>query len=248
MRFPSFFKIIFFLFSFVNFAAQASDFENGVQFSKEKNWAEAEKSFRSCIEKNPLNANAFYNLGTTLAAQQQEAEGIWALEKAIKLNPRFKEAKTNLQYCYAKLGIQETWEPALPYFQDKAYQLGIDFWTYTSIALVLVLAVFIFVSLVSAKSNTKKVTVIFSILILAVLFFTLKSALNSHHFKYNETHVVLMQDENSVFEDNTGNKRIDLQLKKGNRYEIDEIANDRIGLLMKNQSVVWIEDGSVKFI
>lgn len=248
MRFSALIKLLLLSFLFLDLPGWASEFEEGVKFSKDKNWMEAEKSFRTFLEKNPTNANGYYNLGTTLAARQKETEAIWALEKAVKLNPNLKEARANLQYCYGKLGIQETWEPALPYFKDKAYQLGINFWTYTSIALAFILAVLVFFSIVTAKTNTRKITVIFSVLIAIGLFFTIQNALTGFSFKYNETHVVLMQDENSVFQNADGNMKIDLKLKQGNRFEIEEMTNSRIGLLMKNQQIVWIERNSVRFI
>lgn len=237
--------LVFMLSCLLSVSAWASDFDNGVKEAKAKNWPGAEQAFRASIQQNPLDANAFYNLGTSLAAQQKFPEAIWALEKSYKLNPKLKEARNNLQYCYNQAGIQETWEPALSYLQDKAYQFGINSWTYISITLVLLLSGFIFIGIAAKKMNLRRMSIVFAVFMAIFLFFSLRNALNAYDFKYNDTHVVLVQDETSVFHDDKGNMRFDLSLKGGSRYKIAEISNGRVGLLMKNQMVVWIDQKNV---
>ncbi len=239
---------LIFLFSLRAITAGASDFENGVAAAKAKNWKQAEQAFRLSIEKNPQDAYSYYNLGTSLAEQQKESEAIWALEKSLKLDPKLQAAENNLRYCYSQLGIGESWEPALPYFQEKAYQFGIDSWTFISIALGIVSGALIFIFIVSGKASTRKISLIFAVFTILSLIFTLRSALNSYHFRYNDTHAILIRSENSVYHDATGNRRFDLNLKGGTRYEIEETANGRIGLLMKNQMVVWVDEKAVRLL
>jgi len=233
---------------FSSLCLHAADFENGVLSAKAKNWPEAESIFRKHIEASPLDANAYYNLGTTLAVQKKYAEAIWALEKALKLAPGLEEAQNNIQYCYTKLGIQETWEPALPYFREKAYRFGIDSWTYIAIATGFVFAVLLFIALVTKKATTRKITLIFTFLTGVLMIFTIRNALVAYQFKYNETHAVLMQDEKSVFINESGNANLDLRLLKGNRFEISGKSKGRIGLILRNQMIIWINADHVKII
>lgn len=134
----------------------------------------------------------------------------------------------------------------MPYFQDKAYQLGIETWTFISIVLAIVSAALIFVFMVSGKSSTRKISLIFAVFTIIALIFSLNSALSSYHFRYSDTHAVLIRDESSAFHDALGNRRFDLNLKGGTRYKIKETANGRIGLLMPNQAVVWIDEKAVR--
>lgn len=246
MRALAAFIFLYFFASLPVFAK--TDFENGVQAARVKNWTEAEVFFRSSIEKAPLDAHAFYNLGTSLAAQRKDAEAIWALEKALKLDPTLKSARTNLQFCYTRLGFPEAWEPAQPYFQDKAYQLGIDSWTYISVALGIISSALIFIFIISEKAATRKISLIFAVFTTILLLFTLRTAWVSYDFRYSNTHAILLYDESSVFHDAQGNMKFDLYLKRGSRYEVQEITNDRVGLMMKNQTVVWVDKSMVKTI
>lgn len=236
------------LISFFCSTAKASDFESGVKAAKAKNWRQAEQFFRNSIEQHPRMASAWYNLGTSLAAQQKESEAVWALEKSLKLDPKLKAARSNLQFCYTRLNIPDSWEPALPYFQDKAYQFGIDNWTSLSIALGFISAALIFLFIIASRKSTRKISLIFAVFAFLVMIFTLKNSLSAYHFRYSETHAVLIRDESSVYHDPVGNMKFDLNLKGGTRYEIEEITNGRIGLLMKNQMVIWIDQRAVRII
>lgn len=236
------------LWALLPFAVAASDFSDGVTAAKAKNWRQAEASFRKSIEADPANAYAYYNLGTSLAAQQKETEAIWALEKSLKLDPKLKAARNNIQYCYTQLGIPGSWEPALPYFRDKAYQFGIDSWTYISIGTGLAISILLFLFIVSEKSSTRKISLIFAVFLAMVLIFSLQSALSAYHFKYSDTHAVMIRDESSVYNDAQGNMRSDLQLKGGTRYQIEGFSNGRIGLMMRNQMVVWLDQRAVRIV
>jgi tetratricopeptide (TPR) repeat protein len=224
----------------------SSEFENGVKAAKSKNWHEAEISFRKCVIQNPNDANAFYNLGTILAAVKQYPEAIWALEKAIKLNPELVGADENLQFCYRKLNILDYNVSDLSPFEQKVATVGAQKWTFFALISAFLIAILVWFLITSAKSSMRKTSLIFGVLTAIFLLFSLKNALEVSAYQNSNTHVIVLHDISSVFNDAQGNMKIDMSLKMGGRYKIDGISNNRIGILMQNQMVVWIEKSDLK--
>lgn len=67
---------------------------------RNKQWAEAEKSFDRVIEPNndkALQQQALYNKGVSLSRQNKLDESIAAYKKAVILNPADEDARINLQ-------------------------------------------------------------------------------------------------------------------------------------------------------
>jgi len=224
----------------------SSDFENGVNAAKTKNWHEAEISFRKCIDKNPDDANALYNLGTTLAAVNHYPEAIWALEKAIKLNPELIGAKENLQFCYNKLNIMDYNASELSLFEQKVYSFGVQNWTFCALISAFIIAILIWFRMTSAKASVRKISLIFGILVVCFMILSLKNAIQASAYQNSNTHAIVLHDVASVFNDAQGNMKIDMSLKMGSRYKIDGFSNNRIGILMQNQMVVWIDKSDLK--
>lgn len=80
-----------------NPVAQKS-FQEGLDFYKAKNLAEAEKSFRKAVEVDPNFAEAYANLGSVLANQDKVSQAIPQFEKAISLRP-------DVPFLHYQLGV-----------------------------------------------------------------------------------------------------------------------------------------------
>ncbi len=80
-----------------NPVAQKS-FQEGLDFYKAKNLAEAEKSFRKAVEVDPNFAEAYANLGSVLANQDKVSQAIPLFEKAISLRP-------DVPFLHYQLGV-----------------------------------------------------------------------------------------------------------------------------------------------
>ena len=234
------FFCVVWLFSF------SSEFENGVKAASIKNWHEAEISFRKCVAQNPNDANAWYNLGTSLAAVKQYPEAIWALEKAIKLDPTLSGAEENLQFCYNKLNILNYNTSDLSPFEQKVYTVGAHNWTFFALISAFVIAILVWFLMTSVNSSIRKISLIFGILVAIFLLFSLKNAIQVSNYQNFNTHAIVMHDISAVFNDPQGNMKIDMSLKMGNRYKIDGISNNRVGIIMQNQMVVWIDKSDLK--
>ena len=78
----------------------AAWYNAGDALYRDKQWAEAEKSFDRVIEPHndrSLQQKAFYNKGASLSRQNKLEESIAAYKQAVVLNPADEDARINLQ-------------------------------------------------------------------------------------------------------------------------------------------------------
>lgn len=68
--------------------------------------------YESLVTNNETNATVFFNLGNAYFKNQQIGKAIVNLERAVKLSPRDKDARYNLQYLRSLVK-----EPSLPFFE-----------------------------------------------------------------------------------------------------------------------------------
>jgi tetratricopeptide (TPR) repeat protein len=238
--------ILSLFFCVLSLSVFSADFEEGVKAARSKNWHEAEISFRKCLDKNPNDANALYNLGTTLAAVNHYPEAIWALEKSMKLDPKLIGARENLQFCYNKLNISDYNASDLSLFEQKVFSFGADNWTFCALISAFILAILIWFRMTSSNSSTRKISLIFGILVLCFMLLSLKNAIQASNYQNSDTHAIVLHDITSVFNDAQGNMKIDMSIKMGSRYKIDGISNNRIGIILQNQMIVWIDKSDLK--
>ena len=219
----------------------ATEFEKAIQFASAHNWQAATPIFRKLAKQQPDNAVVFYNLGTALAQQKQYPEAIWALEKALKLNPTLKAAKLNIFWCYSKLEITDPWENSLSFFQEKAYLFGIQKWLIATCISSLVTGFFLYQLLTSTRTNTRKVSLIIGIFSLFIFLFSLRYAVLLYQYTAENSHLILNQTIFSVYNDELGNRRIPIHLSAGLKFPLAGETSSRYGIEMKNQTVIWIE-------
>ncbi|MEX0272081.1 tetratricopeptide repeat protein [Leptolyngbyaceae cyanobacterium UHCC 1019] len=74
----------------------------GIAFGKQKDWRNAETSFRKATDLNPNNASTYYGLGIALDKQGNLEGAIAAYQKAISINPNLVEAYNSLGIALQK--------------------------------------------------------------------------------------------------------------------------------------------------
>lgn len=75
----------------------------------EGNYAEAAAQYQEILQEQP-SAEVYYNLGNAYFKQGELAQSILAYERALRLNPSFKDAKHNLDFAQSKIidNIEDT--------------------------------------------------------------------------------------------------------------------------------------------
>lgn len=85
MTYKNIVSVFLILFSmFVNAQEKDKNLPQGNDAFKEKNYTEAEASYRISASKFPKKANAYYNLGNTIYQMKQPSEAKFAYQNAIK--------------------------------------------------------------------------------------------------------------------------------------------------------------------
>lgn len=75
----------------------------------EGNYAEAALQYKQIIADSP-SAEAYYNLGNSYFKQGELAQSILAYERALRINPSYKDAQYNLQFAQSSIvdNIEDT--------------------------------------------------------------------------------------------------------------------------------------------
>ena len=95
-------------------------FNKGYNAGMNKEWDKAISFFLRCIELDPDDADAYYNLGTAYKDQGNLTKAIESYEKAIELDPELAMAYNNRAICYFFKGeYDKAWDDVY-----KAQSLG----------------------------------------------------------------------------------------------------------------------------
>jgi hypothetical protein len=70
-------------------------------------WSDAVTLWRDCVQKSPLKARPYNNLGTALVERGRLAEAESYFQKAVELKPKYGDARYNLGYVLIRSGRME---------------------------------------------------------------------------------------------------------------------------------------------
>ena len=109
-KFCKYLTTIVLVFSFASASAQSSDeklIRKGNRQYNKQNYAEAEVNYKKALEVRPNNANAQFNLGDALFAQQNYDAAFEAFQKVVEMSPDAKlksDAVFNMGNCLLEQG------------------------------------------------------------------------------------------------------------------------------------------------
>lgn len=212
----------------------ASDFEQGLRFTKEKNWLLAASSFERHLQQHSKDDKALYNLGICLFHQNKNLEAIYYLEKAYKFNPNLQECKAPIESCRQRLGITGEWTEPFSPIRLKLMEISLNQWSYICLFFSLLSALFLFFYLKKKSSNTLYLLVSFMLLFVFSAYFTWQKSIS-----LSNTHGVITTKILKTFADEKGNAMVDLTLFPGERVEINYVG-ERIELKLENDARTWI--------
>lgn len=83
--------------------AQQSTFDQANEAYREGDFDKAVQVYQDLLDEGWESAELYYNLGNALYKQGELGEAIWALEKALVLDPNFENAMANRELLQAQL-------------------------------------------------------------------------------------------------------------------------------------------------
>lgn len=223
----------------------AGSFEDGLAFAKAKNWEQAEKQFTTHLKQEPIDANAYYNLGLCQTQLSKPLEALFNFEKAYKLDPSLHEAIPQIELSRKKL--DETlphWEAPYSPVASRMLSMSMGSLFWVSQILAILLAVGIFVLVISKKHRKPLVAVVIftSFTLVWSCYFTLqkKQSLNE------QTHALVIREVKKAFLAQSGNGIIDFNLKTGTRVRLLEQVNGRVFAQLDEQHKIWLDEHDLK--
>lgn len=218
----------------------ASDFEQGLRFTKEKNWLLAASSFEGHLKQHPTDDKALYNLGICLFHQNKDLEAIYYLEKAYKFNPNLQECKAPIESCRQRLGITGEWTEPFSPIRLKLMEISLNQWSFICLFFSLLSALFLFFYLKKKSSNTLYLLVSFMLLFVLSAYFTWQKSIS-----LTNTHGIIITKILKTFADEKGTTMVDLTLFPSERVEVNYVG-ERIELQLENNVRTWVSKDQLK--
>lgn len=152
-----------------------------------------------------VDVDVLYNLGNAYYRKNNLPRAILNYEKALKYEPRHKDARHNLEICRSKLGVSEN-PPSemffITWFNDLTAYFSVDQWGTMAMFFFSLTTFLIVLRRMTRQRLPKKIaSVIMPFAIAAFALADTNASLQYHRF-HNDTYAVALQD--STIEDENG--------------------------------------------
>lgn len=244
--------VLFWCFILGNFVfAQQNDalFSKGIEAFAKKEYKEAASVFSELVITDSLNATLHYNLGTSYLKMQNTGLSIYHLEKALKLNPNYEQAKVNLSFA-EKLKIGST-KGNLPIPQQQMLYSVFDFlspntWAYVALGTMFLGVGFLVFYLFSNNSSLKKM--LFGLGILMLVLSVCGYFISTNQSKYLTTnhYVIFVHKETSLMTEPRSISKILSKVPEGSKGFIKDETNQWIKIQLQNDTIGWVEKNNIK--
>ena len=232
--------------------AQSSEelFQKATIALQNENYDGAIEIYDALLDQSKVSDNLFFNLGTAHLQKKQIGKAVLYLEKAIKLNPRNKDAQTNL--TIAKSQIQNPIFEISPFFIKSFWDklkhfLPLSVWAVFSL---LCLAIFFFIlNQYFFKGLKKKKAYIGLVLTTTFFLLTLSLSFSRYQEKISEQHAVVMRDMKRY----TGPDRTSIDeeaemLSSGIKVKMIESYEDWYKVKLPDSDECWIPNENLSTI
>lgn len=197
-------KLFLFLVLVFNVAtAQTIDemFVDANTLYKEGAYLDAIKLYKEIEQKKQESSELYYNLGNCYYKLNKVASTIYNYEKALKLNPRNKDARNNL--IFAKKMTLDRIEP-LPKSVFQRFnkivlkKLSYDGWSIIAIIFSIAMSVFFLLFYFTNTSSKKKIFFVTALMCLLLLVTTIVITQYQYSQSKNDVEAVIFAEEASV--------------------------------------------------
>ncbi len=223
-------------------------FKEGNALYEEGRYAEAQDAYLSAIDNGYISASVYYNLGNAFFKNNQNPQAILAYERARIIDPRDEQIQRNIAYsrmfCPDKINSM---------FDGTFFG---NFWgflrfftysevRYTTIALFGLMAIFLFIHIISIKKKRRilrRIATIFGIL--GVL------ALSVYITKMNDRWLlnaaIVLEPETDVMSSPTDSGELLFTINPGTKVVILEKYEDHRRIAIEDGREGWIESSAVE--
>ncbi len=228
-------------------AVQNTELSKANEMYKQGQYSDAAKLYEEML-KNGVSAELYYNLGNSYYKIDEIGLAILNYERALRLNPRFKDASYNLQIAESKIvdNINST-----PTFFIKRWVHGLisnassNHWAVVSLFFFTVaLGAFLFF-LFSATRNKRKIS-FYTTIIAAALFVVafVFSGVRKEQFVKHNTAIVLSGSVSAKSSPDVSGTDL-FQLHEGTRVNVKSTLGTWTEISLDNGAVGWVEEKTI---
>ncbi|MGN0033694.1 MAG: tetratricopeptide repeat protein [Candidatus Limimorpha sp.] len=230
---------------------QEQSFSHANDYYNESRYDTALIIYKSIVDDGYVSAPLFYNIGNTYFKLRNYPMAILNYEKALKLDPTNEEIKENLSIANAL--ITDKIEPLPVFFMTKVWnnisdKLTADRWAITSLILLALTMLSIFLYLTTRKTGIKKATfftnIVFAILFVCAIVFSYQK------YTYINTHdEAIIITPTITVKSSPSSSGVDLfVLHEGTKVSIMDSERDWDKIKIADGSIGWIPSStSIKY-
>ena len=244
-------KIIFVLFTFLNYSQNTELFDQGNDFYNQGKYFEAIEKYNLILKNGSHSEELYYNLGNSYYKLNDIANSIFYFEKALVLTPTNEKVLNNLSF--ANNMLIDKIEP-LPTNQISSFfnsLVGLFFystWQYIYLFFEFLAIIFLVFYIVS-KNPTIKKRYFITALSFSLFFLLSMLAANISKGNYQQDNPAIIFDKEVDLraEPNLRSEEINI-LHEGTKLNIIESINDWSLVELKNGNKGWLTTSSFRLI
>ncbi len=242
-----FFSLIFFL----PLVAQSDAIKRANDFYAKGNYQAAAQEYEKILKEEGFSPELYYNLGNAYYKMNEIGKAILNYERALRLSPRFEDARFNLQMAQQKL-VDNISESSTFFIQRWLTSL-INFctsnqWFIISFILFVVTLICVFIFFFKREVSVRKIAlscgIVFLILTIVCLIF---SGIRKNE-EVNHNQAIILSGVVTVKSapDQSGTDLF--QLHEGTKVTIKSSLGNWVEIKIANGSVGWLETKDMEVI
>lgn len=248
-------RIILFLSLILCFSQLAFPQMNEVKLANDLyakgDYSNAAKQYEKILSKDGVAPELYFNLGNAYYKSNEIGRSILNYERALRLSPSFDDARFNLEL--AQLKVVDNIVPSANFFIGRWIQnliklLSSNQWILVSLGGFIFCLISTFLFIFGPTRITRKISFYFSVLLLAVSFFTLvfsgvrKGQMYSHHDAIVMSGVISVKSS----PDKSGTDLF--QLHEGAKVTIKSTLGSWTEIKLANGGIGWVEQVNIEKI
>ncbi|MBP8945653.1 MAG: tetratricopeptide repeat protein [Paludibacteraceae bacterium] len=242
-----FFSLIFFL----PLVAQSDAIKRANDFYAKGNYEAAAQEYEKILKEEGFSPELYYNLGNAYYKMNEIGKAILNYERALRLSPRFEDARFNLQIAQQKL-VDNISESSTFFIQRWLTSL-INFctsnqWFIISFILFVVTLICAFIFFFKREVGVRKIALSCGIvfLILTIVCLTFSGIRKNEEVNHNQAIILSGVVTVKSAPDQSGTDLF--QLHEGTKVTIKSSLGNWVEIKIANGSVGWLETKDMEVI
>ena len=247
--------LVFSFYLLVSIAATAQSPQQLMQQGNEAytkgDYATAVEAASAIIDGGQHSADLYYNLGNAYYRQEELGLAILNYERALRLNPRFRDAQENLELAYSKTEDKIDSLPQIfivHWAQTVIGWFSPNGWLVSTLILVVLLGGFAVLFFVSTDYHWRKRSLLIGIIVSLLLLLAIGCTIASHR-QFNRHNKAIVTSPMIVVKSSPESHSIDkMILHEGTPISIDESLGEWHKIHIADGNTGWVESSDITII